>query len=71
MTRIKLVLFFVVIGSSMYAAAGLLTSLREFGIGAAIAALAVCMQGLVAYLEDRDEAQMRSYREQVWLRREL
>lgn len=70
MLRIRIVLALVVIGASIYAAAGLFTSLRDFGIGTAIAALAICMQGLVQYLHDHDSVIMSRYRDDVWARRE-
>ncbi len=67
MLRIRIVLALIVIASSMYAAAGLLTSLKDFGIGTAIAALAVCMQGLLGYIADYD---LRYQRDKVWARRD-
>ena len=70
MLRIRIVLALVVIGASIYAAAGLMTSLRDFGIGTAIAALAICLQGLVTYIEDHDAPVLQKYREDVWARRE-
>lgn len=70
MLRIRILLALVVIGGSIYAAAGLLTSLRDFGIGTAIVALAVCMQGLITYLDEHDAPIMQRYRDDVWARRD-
>ena len=65
--RIRIALTLVVIGASMWAAVGLFTSLRDFGIGTAIAALAICMQGLVTYVHDHE---ILAERDRVWARRD-
>lgn len=67
MIRARIGLFIVMLLGAIYAAAGLLTSLREFGIGLTVVGLAACGQGLVTYLHDH---QIVETRRQVWLRRD-
>lgn len=67
MTTIRVGLFIVMLLAAIYAAAGLLTSLRDFGIGVAVAALAACMQGLVTFVHDH---QIVETRREVWDRRD-
>ena len=67
MTRIRICLTLVMIAAAMYAATGVFTSLREFGIGLAVFGLAWCCQGLLSYLHDHD---IRYQRDSVWARRD-
>ena len=53
MTRIRIGLVVTIMIGSMYAAAGLLTSLRDFGIGIAVAAFAFLAYGCIDFIEDR------------------
>ena len=70
MLRIRIGLTLTMILGSIYAAAGLMTSLRDFGIGVAVVATAWLLQGLITYLNDNDAQVMRRYREDVWARRD-
>lgn len=70
MLRIRIGLTLTMIVGSIYAAAGLMTSLRDFGIGVAVVATAWLFQGLIVYLNDNDAAVMQRYREDVWARRD-
>lgn len=67
MNRIRIGLFITMIFGAIYAAAGLMTSLRDFGIGVAVVALAVLCQGLLTYVHDHEIA---CERERVWARRD-
>jgi hypothetical protein len=67
MTRIRIGLFLTMILGTVYAAAGLFSSLRDFGIGVAVVAVAACGQGLVTYIHDQQIVQQRV---QVWARRD-
>jgi hypothetical protein len=70
MLRIRIGLTLTMILGSIYAASGLMTSLRDFGIGVAVVATAWLLQGLITYLNDNDAAVMQKYRDDVWARRE-
>lgn len=70
MLRIRIGLTLTMILGSIYAAAGLMTSLRDFGIGVAVVATAWLLQGLITYLDDNDAAVMQRYRDDVWARRD-
>ena len=70
MLRIRIGLTLTMILGSIYAAAGLMTSLRDFGIGVAVVATAWLLQGLIAFLDDYDAAVMQRYRDDVWARRD-
>ena len=70
MLRIRIGLTITMILGSIYAAAGLMTSLRDFGIGVAVVATAWLLQGLITYLDDNDAAVMQRYRDDVWARRD-
>ena len=70
MLRIRIGLTITMILGSIYAAAGLITSLRDFGIGVAVVATAWLLQGLITYLDDNDAAVMQRYRDDVWARRD-
>lgn len=67
---LRISLFLVMIAGAIYAATGLFTSLRDFGIGTAVVALAVCCQGLIQYVADHDSQLMSRYRDEVWDRRD-
>ena len=71
MNRIRIGLAITIILGSIYAAAGLFTSLRDFGIGAAIAATAMTGYGLLDFLEAHRNEKLHQYRAEVWLRRDL
>jgi hypothetical protein len=70
MLRIRIGLTITMILGSIYAASGLMTSLRDFGIGVAVVATAWMLQGLITYLDDHDAAVMQRYRDDVWARRD-
>ena len=70
MLRIRIGLTLTMILGSIYAAAGLMTSLTDFGIGVAVVATAWLLQGLITYLDDNDAAVMQRYRDDVWARRD-
>jgi hypothetical protein len=70
MLRIRIGLTLTMILGSIYAAAGLMTSLRDFGIGVAVVATAWLLQGLITYLNDNDAQVMQKYRDDVWARRD-
>ena len=53
MSRIRFGMFITMLLGSIYAAAGLMTSLRDFGIGMAVAGTAVLGWGLCEWMEDR------------------
>lgn len=70
MLRIRIGLTITMILGAIYAAAGLMTSLRDFGIGVAVVGTAWLLQGLITYLNENDAQVMRRYREDVWARRD-
>lgn len=70
MLRIRIGLTLTMILGAIYAAAGLMTSLRDFGIGVAVVATASLLQGLITYLNENDAQVMKRYREDVWARRD-
>lgn len=73
MSAARAVLAFVTVAAACYAGLGLLTSLRDFGIGAAVAAAAVLLHGLLDYCDERrreHDHRIRVERQQVWARRE-
>jgi hypothetical protein len=70
MLRIRIGLTITMILGSIYAAAGLMTSLTDFGIGVAVVGTAWLLQGLITYLNENDAQVMRRYREDVWARRD-
>lgn len=67
MIRIRIGLFITMLLGAIYASAGLMTSLRDFGIGLTIVGVSACAQGLVTYLHDH---QIVEERRQVWARRD-
>lgn len=54
MNRIRIGALLTVILGVIFAFAGLMTSLRDFGIGAAVAAAGVVVYGLVDFIEERE-----------------
>ena len=70
MLRIRIGLTITMILGSIYAAAGLMTSLRDFGIGVAVVGTAWLLQGLITYLNENDAKVMQRYRDDVWARRD-
>lgn len=59
MNRIRIGLLLPTILGSIYAFSGLLTSLREFGIGIAIVSAAIVGHGLVTFIEQSDRPRRR------------
>lgn len=70
MNRIRIGMALSIVIGSIYAAAGLLDSLTDFGIGLAISCLGVIGYGLCDFIEDRHMHTMEQGREAVWARRE-
>ena len=70
MLRIRIGLTITIILGSIYAAAGLMTSLTDFGIGVAVVGTAWLLQGLITYLNENDAQVMQRYRDDVWARRD-
>lgn len=70
MTRIRIGLVLTMITAAMFSAVSLLNSLRDFGIGIAVASAAVIAYGLVDFIDSRNQEYMRQGREAVWARRE-
>lgn len=62
MNRIRIGLFITMILGAIYAFSGLLTSLRDFGIGLAVVSVAVILHGLITYLYEHDDDFMRRYK---------
>lgn len=67
---LRAAVYVVMLVGAMYAATGLLSSLREFGIGMAVVALAVVVQGLLTYVQHYDMEHQRRLRNAVWERRD-
>lgn len=70
MTRIRIGALITTIIGAIYASAGLLSSLTEFGIGIAVAGTGMLVYGLADYLETRHDNHIYQTREQVWARRD-
>lgn len=70
MTRIRVGLIVTMILGTMYAAAGLLSSLTDFGVGIAVVATAIVLHGLVTYIAESESQRMQRFRDQVWARRD-
>lgn len=70
MNRIRIGMAISVIIGAIYAAAGLMDSLNDFGIGVAVAALGVIGYGLCDFVEDRHNEAILQTREAVWARRD-
>lgn len=70
MTRIRIGLIITMILGSMYAAAGLMSTLTDFGVGVAVVAAAMVGYGLTTYIAERDTEQMQAFRDKVWARRD-
>jgi hypothetical protein len=69
-TGLRIGLIIVGILGVMYAAAGLMSSLTDFGVGAAVVAAAVVLHGLVVHIEESESKRMQRFRDDVWARRE-
>ena len=54
MNRIRIGAFLTVILGGIFAAAGLMNNLRDFGIGVAVAGVAGLVYGLVDYIDGWD-----------------
>lgn len=67
MIRVRIGLFITMIVGAIYAAAGLFTSLREFGIGVIVVTTAVIVQGFITYAHD---SEIVAERDRVWARRD-
>lgn len=67
MTRLRIVLWLIIIVAAFYLAYGVFTSLTTFGVACAVLGLAAVCHGLITHLED---ARIRETREQVWARRD-
>lgn len=72
MNRIRFGLAATMLLGSVYAGFGLLISLRDFGIGLAVAAAAMVLYELTVFIEDRRRRDdwLKEYRELVWADRE-
>jgi len=70
MNRIRIGAAITIMLGAIYASAGLLDSLTEFGIGLAVATLGVIVYGLCDFIEDHHMHTMSQGREAVWARRE-
>lgn len=70
MTGIRVGLICTMILGVIYAAAGLLSSLTDFGVGVAVVAVAIIAHGLVHYLDTHESVRMQDYRDRVWARRD-
>jgi hypothetical protein len=70
MNRIRVGLTITAILGVIYAAAGLLNNLTEFGVGAAVAAAAIAGYGLCDFIDDHHNEQIRRTRNHVWARRD-
>lgn len=73
MNRLKFGLAATMLLGSVYAGFGLLISLRDFGVGLAVAAVAMVGYELIVYVENRrrDDEWLKEYRELIWNRREF
>lgn len=70
MTRIRIGLIITGIFGVIYAAAGLLSSLTDFGIGVAVVCVATILHGLVTYVDESETTRMQQFRDTVWYRRD-
>lgn len=70
MNRIRIGMVISVVIGSIYAAAGLFSSLTEFGIGVAVASLGLIGYGLCDFVEDHHNHSIYQTREAVWARRD-
>lgn len=70
MNRIRIGMAISVLIGSMYAAAGLFSSLTEFAIGTAVACLGVIGYGLCDFLDAHHDDAIAQTREAVWARRD-
>ena len=70
MTRIRVGAVITMILGTIYAAAGLLSSLTDFGVGIAVVAAAIVVHGAATYVDERDTRRMQAFRDRVWARRD-
>lgn len=70
MTRIRVGAVITMILGLIYAAAGLLSSLTDFGVGIAVVAAAIVVHGAATYVDERDTRRMQEFRDRVWSRRD-
>lgn len=70
MTRIRVGAVITMILGLIYAAAGLLSSLTDFGVGIAVVAAAIIVHGAATYVDERDTRRMQEFRDRVWSRRD-
>jgi hypothetical protein len=70
MTRIRVGLVITMILGVIYAAAGLLSSLTDFGVGIAVVCVAMVLHGLCTYIAEADTERMQKLRDEVWARRD-
>lgn len=63
----RIALYLLMLAGAMYAAAGLFSSLTDFGIGTAVAAFAWLAHSLLCYVHDQN---ITDTRESVWARRD-
>lgn len=69
--RIRVAAAITTILGGIYAAASLLTSLRDFGVGLVIASIGVIVYGCMDFIDARHREDMARYRAEVWHRRDL
>jgi hypothetical protein len=70
MTAIRVGAIITGILGVIYAAAGLLSSLTDFGIGIAVVCAAIIIHGLATFIDERDSTRMQRFRDEVWTRRD-
>lgn len=70
MNRIRVGAAITALAGVMYGSAGLLISLRDFGIGVSVAAAAVIVYGCCDFIESHQREQVARYRAEVWHRRD-
>lgn len=70
MTRIRIGFALSALLGAMYAAASLLDSMTQFGVGVVVSALGVIGYGLCDFLEDRHDELISQARHTVWARRD-
>lgn len=70
MNALRIGFVITTLAGAMYAAAGLFTSLTEFGVGLAVACAALVGHGCVDFCESRRDDRIYRTRQQVWDRRD-
>ncbi len=71
LNRIRIGCAITVIIGLVYAGSGLVESLTQFGIGMAVASVAVIGYGLCDFIDSHRDEQLRRHRAEVWHRRDL